>query len=96
MIGVLKTFLFLQYLSEQFGEAVGGLSALIAKTFVHATAQTIATGVGDALQTAEAYDIAIHTMASDKWGCPGALVYETGRTTLLGVIIGPMLYNWLP
>ena len=88
--------LFLQYLSEQFGEAVGGLSAPIAKTFVHATAQTIATGVGDALQTAEAYDVAIHTMASDKWGRPGALVYETGRTALLGVVIGPMLYNWLP
>ena len=85
-----------QYFSEQMGEVVGGLSALISKTFVHATAQTIATSVGDALQTAEDYDVAIHTMASDKWGRPGALIYETGRTTLLGVIIGPMLYNRLP
>ena len=88
--------LCLQYLSEQVGEVLGGLSALVAKTFVNATAQTIATGLGDALQAAETYDVAIHTMASDKWGRPGALAYETGRTTLLGVIVGPMLYNWLP
>ena len=58
--------------------------------------RTVVTGAGDALAAAEAYDQEAHEQATQALGKGGGLLYETLRTGVLPVFVGPVIYNRLP